>query len=110
MRRTSGELPTQLTSPKDVNMALTVHGRTRPRVENTDYAAFSRRVLRAQGRRIAAGDVDGLADLIALEHDLTEAIQTAVAGLRAHGYSWTEIATRLGVTRQGAQQRWGDSS
>ena len=25
------------------------------------------------------------------------------------GYSWAEIAARLGVTRQAAQQRWGGS-
>jgi hypothetical protein len=26
------------------------------------------------------------------------------------GYSWTEISSRLGITRQAAQQRWGTSS
>jgi len=24
-------------------------------------------------------------------------------------YSWADIAMRLGITRQGAQQRWGDT-
>jgi hypothetical protein len=28
-------------------------------------------------------------------------------GPRAAGYSWAEIAVGLGVTRQAAQQRWG---
>jgi hypothetical protein len=76
-------------------------------VENDDYAAFSRRVIAAQARRIAAGDVEGLADLTALEDEVQRAIHTAVSGLRTQGYSWAEIATRLGITRQAAQQRWG---
>ena len=33
-------------------------------------------------------------------------ITTAVTGLRKAGYSWAEIAARLGVTRQAAHQRW----
>jgi DNA-binding XRE family transcriptional regulator len=33
-----------------------------------------------------------------------------VAGLRRAGYSWAEIASRIGITRQAAQQRWGDTS
>jgi len=40
---------------------------------------------------------------------LDEAIGQAVSGLRKAGYSWVEIAARLGVTRQAAQQRWGRS-
>jgi predicted transcriptional regulator len=44
-----------------------------------------------------------------LATDLDEAISRAVAGLRKAGYSWSEIAARLGVTRQAAQQRWGRS-
>jgi len=31
----------------------------------------------------------------------------AVKGLRVYGCSWAEIRARLGVTRQTAQQRWG---
>jgi hypothetical protein len=30
-----------------------------------------------------------------------------VIGLRQAGYSWAEIAARIGVGRQAAQQRWG---
>ena len=44
-----------------------------------------------------------------LATDLDEAISQAVTGLRGAGYSWAEIAGRLGVTRQAAQQRWGRS-
>jgi hypothetical protein len=76
-------------------------------VENPDYAAFVRRVIRAHGRRVAGGNVVGLADLLALADELDTATRTAVEGLRGFGYSWGEIASRLGTTRQAAQQRWG---
>jgi hypothetical protein len=76
-------------------------------VENHDYAAFARRVVRAHGRRIAAGDVEALTDLLGLADEVNRSIGTAVGGLRAAGYSWSEIATRIGVSRQAAQQRWG---
>jgi hypothetical protein len=81
----------------------------RPRdvVENDAYAAFTQRVIRAYARRVATGDVEALIDLVGLSQQLDTAILQAVTGLRACGYSWTEIATRLGVTRQAAHQRWG---
>jgi hypothetical protein len=96
--------------PNSVNRALTRNRRTRTRVENDDYAAFARRIVAAHGRRIAAGDVERLRDLVALAEEVDRATDTAVAGLRRVGYSWTEIATRLGITRQAAQQRWGNTS
>jgi hypothetical protein len=39
--------------------------------------------------------------------ELDDAVAEAVTGLRAVGYSWADIAARLGVTRQAAQQCWG---
>ena len=78
-----------------------------PSVENIEYAAFARRVLRAYARRISAGDIDALADVIILAADIDAAIRQAVTGLRRAGYSWAEIGARLGVTRQAEQQRWG---
>jgi hypothetical protein len=76
-------------------------------VENDEYAAFIRRVVRAHGRRVGGGDVEALADLVDLSEHIDRAIGDAVVGLRGFGYSWSEIAARLGVTRQAAQQRWG---
>ena len=82
-------------------------GRPRRVVENADYAGFVRRAVRAHGRRIAAGDVDALADLLAVATEVDRVVAVAVRGLRASGYSWAEIAARIDVTRQAAQQRWG---
>jgi hypothetical protein len=79
-----------------------------PPVENSQYAAFARRILRAYARRISAGDIDALPGITTLAADIDNAIRQAVTGLRSdHGYSWADIAARLGVTRQAAQQRWG---
>jgi hypothetical protein len=81
-----------------------------PVVENDAYSAFLRRAIRAAGRRVAGGDVEGLADLLSLAGELDRATDATVRGLRASGYSWGEISSRLGVTRQAAQQRWGYSA
>jgi hypothetical protein len=93
-----------------VNRTLTRNRRARARVENDDYAAFARRIVAAHGRRIAAGDVERLRDLVALAEEVDHATTVAVAGLRRAGYSWTEIADRLAITRQAAQQRWGQTT
>jgi hypothetical protein len=93
-------------SKNTVNVSLTPNG-ARPVVENDAYAAFTRRVLRAYARRIASGDIESLTLMSGLAADIDTALQDAVNGLRAFGYSWAEIGSRLGVTRQAAQQRWG---
>ena len=79
-------------------------------VENAEFTAFGSRVIRAAGRRVAAGDVDALPALATLGAELDAAISAAVIGLREAGYSWGEIAARLGVTRQAAHQRWATAS
>ena len=104
-------------SPSDVKTALTPDHRHHRRpigsarrsrrvVENDDYAAFTRRIIAAHARRIATGDIEGLAELADLAVELDAALRHAVRGLRAAGYSWADIAVRLGVTRQAAQQRF----
>ena len=82
---------------------------TRKRVvENYDYAAFLRRIVRAYSRRVADGDIEAVPDMVRLSSDLDAAVRDAITELRArHGYSWADIGLRLGVTRQAAQQRWG---
>ena len=99
-------------SPADentVNKSLTPK-RARRLVENDDYAAFARRILRAYARRVADGDVEALALMLGLSAEIDTAISQAVTGLRKFGYSWADIGSRLGITRQAAQQRWGQAS
>ncbi|SRR6266567_583599 len=90
-----------------VKRSLTAKRRYRV-VENDEYAAFLRRVIRAYSRRVAAGDIEAITAMTALADHLEDATRQAITGLRAFGYSWADIAMRLGITRQGAQQRWGD--
>ena len=79
-------------------------------VENDEYAAFLRRVIRAYSRRVAAGDIEAITD-----HGRTSPTTSRTPPARPSpdsaqfGYSWADIAMRLGITRQGAQQRWGDT-
>ena len=98
--------PGPLTTPFTVNTPLTPKRRSRV-VENDEYAAFLRRVIAAYSRRVAAGDIEAISTMAALADDVDEGIRQAIAGLREYGYSWADIALRLGITRQGAQQRWG---
>ena len=101
--------PASQAGPNTVNKPLTPK-RARRLVENDDYAAFTRRVLRAYARRIADGDVEALTLMLGLSAELDTAIAQAVTGLRAYGYSWADIGSRLGITRQAAQQRWGQTA
>ena len=78
-------------------------------VENDEYAAFLRRVIRAYSRRVASGDIEAITAMSRLAIDLEDATRQAITGLRESGYSWADIAMRLGITRQGAQQRWGET-
>jgi DNA-directed RNA polymerase specialized sigma24 family protein len=75
-------------------------------VENSDFAAFARRIMRALARR-AGGDVELLPILRRVQDDVDELMREAVDHCRSEGYSWAEIASRLGTTRQAAQQRYG---
>jgi hypothetical protein len=72
------------------------------------------RVGHARGRiqitPFGDGDVEALIFMVRLADELDAAIAEAVKGLRGCGYSWTEISSRLGITRQAGQQRWGTSS
>lgn len=92
-----------------VKARLTVDRRRRV-TENDEYSAFAQRVLRAYARRVAQGDIDAIADLAAIAGEAEVAMRQAVAGLRKAGYSWADIGTRLGVTKQAAQQRWGNDT
>jgi hypothetical protein len=94
--------------PSGVNKPLTSKRRYRV-VENDEYVAFLRRVIRAYSRRVGCGDIEAITEMVRLAADLEDATCQAIARLRAFGYSWADIALRLGITRQGAQQRWGDT-
>ena len=80
-------------------------------VENSAYAGFMRRIMKAYRKRVGAGDIAALPELVALRDELDEHIAGAVADLRAEPwcYSWQQIGDVLGMTRQAAQKRFADA-
>jgi hypothetical protein len=55
-----------------------------------------------------ASALDALVDIGFLRHLLDQAELAAVRTARRHRRSWAEIATKLGVSRQSAWERWRD--
>ena len=74
--------PARSGSPDTVKNPLTPNRAGRV-VENDEYAAFARRVLRAYARRVADGDVEALTLMLGLAAEIDAAISQAVTGLRA---------------------------
>lgn len=74
--------------------------------DNDDFLAFARRIMRALARRVGDADPDDLAEMMRLRGVLDDAMTTAVAGMRANGFSWAEIGAAVGMTRQSAWEKW----
>ena len=100
------------TAPNTVRSGLTPRRSRRPRrvVETDDFSRFVSRIIRAFSRRVAAGDIACLSLLTSLRVEIDEGMSNAVAGLRAEGYSWSEIGTAVGITKQSAYERWNGST
>ena len=83
--------------------------------ETTEYFAMLRRMVvggkkhEGQGGAVArcSDDIDGLSELIALRDLIEQATADSIANLREDGYSWADVAARIGCSRQAAQQRYG---
>lgn len=67
---------------------------------------FAQRTIKAAGRRVAEGDVAELASLMELQQHVRDALDVAVQGLIAEGFSIGDIARHIGMSRQAVQQRW----
>ncbi len=79
-------------------------------MEAAEYASFLARCVRALGRRAEAGDVEALRELATLRRVVNQTRDIAASALHdKQGWSWSEIALALGISRQAAQQRWGRS-
>jgi len=78
--------------------------------ETPEFRKFVVRQFDAYERRVSAppGDIDELRGFDELHRDLDERVDRSARALHyEHGYSWGEIAKRMGTTRQAARQRWG---
>lgn len=80
--------------------------RAERKTENGDYAASVVRQIRSMGLR-ASEDLYALGWLAAAVDHARTALDLAVAGCRARGYSDAEIGAALGITRQAVGQRFG---
>lgn len=65
---------------------------------------------RVSGNRTGSGEesLDALSDVGSIRRLLDQAELVAVRNARRHGKSWSEIAIRLGMTRQSAWEKWRD--
>jgi hypothetical protein len=88
------------------NPALSPGRRQRPYRETPDVADAVGRLILTIGRRVADQDPEDLAHLLMLGERLDEAWAFAVAGIRASGFSDTQIGQALGVSKQAVAQRW----
>jgi hypothetical protein len=82
-------------------------------VENPEYAQMIVRTVRAMVRRVGVtGDVESLADFVAVRKVIDDAITETVAELRKprgvleHAFSWADIGRVLGMTRQAAAEKY----
>ena len=96
------------TAPKRARRVTTTDRVVTPRVETKDYSAFAHRIVKAFSKRVAAGDIEALTDLLAFATYIDEALQDAVDGLREepYCYTWPEIAARAGMKPIDAYTRW----
>lgn len=77
------------------------------RHETPEYLQMLARMIRAGGRRVANADEHELAQLVQLRAELEASIKHAIQGQLAAGRSWEHIGLALGISRQGAFQRYG---
>lgn len=73
--------------------------------EAPEIGAMIRRCVRSLVRRAADGDTFALEELAALERYLPGAVTEAIGAMNRYGYSYTELASVLGTSRQAARQR-----
>jgi hypothetical protein len=75
--------------------------------EASDLAAMVQRMYRALVRRAGEGDTAALVALADLQADASRHVVLAGQALMGTGhYTYTDLATELGITRQAARQRF----
>lgn len=82
--------------------------RARRERSTLDFLGMVKRLIHRAGKRVADEDEFELAELVELRSELEAAIRVAVAGQRSYGRSWAHIGMALGITRQSAQERYGE--
>lgn len=76
--------------------------------EALEMIEFARRALKAAARHAGDGDEFELAEFASLRADYDDLLRTVVSRQRSYGRSWAYIGAALGITRQSAQERYGE--
>lgn len=94
---------------KKIHRQQRVDAKKRKRaIENSEYRDMLSRLLRGMAKRVSSGDPEDLVLLATLAREVDVHLKAAVTAQRAvQEISWSRLAKALGVTRQGAQQRFG---
>ena len=74
--------------------------------EADELGAFVQRMFRALVRRAADGDLLAVEVLADLQRSCAESTREAGEAAWKSGYSYTQVGDALGITRQGARQRF----
>jgi len=77
------------------------------KTDNSDFLAMVERMIKAAARRCGSADESDLAALHDLKRSVDVALKHAIQAKLASGRSWQHIGSALGLSRQGAQQRYG---
>lgn len=85
------------------------------RAETPMFAQMMYRCAYAWGRRVADGDAEDLADMIAFRDELDDVIRGAIAAAQAdrtdlHAWGWRRIASVLGKSLPGTYERYNRPS
>jgi hypothetical protein len=78
-----------------------------PHRESPAIGKFMGRMTKALIRRAQGGDADALVVLVDLQRQAQVAVVDAGRALIAAGYSYSDLARELGVSRQAALKRFG---
>jgi hypothetical protein len=80
--------------------------RAKAQREAPELGGMLRRMAAAMARRAGEGDLDALVELCEVERAVGSSIKAGAQDAHSFGYSWTDIAAALGLTRQAARQRF----
>lgn len=84
--------------------------RARRERDALEMIEFARRALRAAARHAGDGDEFELAEFASVCEEAEELKRTVIARQRSYGRSWAYIGGALGITRQSAQERYGEKA
>lgn len=78
----------------------------RDRPECPEVGSAARRMVRSLVKRAEEGDTESIEQLVLTRRGLDHAITEAGRSLHLFGYSYTELGTVLGTSRQAARERF----